>query len=229
MNQANYSGIAFEFGSWMRRKITPLHRNSLLPVPRIFLWNWLTLNCHSRRSRKLLSVFHQRMVSLGYHFHCDQNKRTQRLFVILDSRYKVTVAESPLWCFPLPTDTDTKLSRTLGPHGLIDSLNLFARHSIRDNHRWHWIQTKCRFSLPRLSNILLYWNLLSGFHPALLGPISHRVVMVCAYLILDWIRKISIRAGRWNCNRISRQSPICYIDPRTSINYGVSYQNVSRF
>ena len=68
---------------------------------------------------KLLCVFNRRMVSLGYHVHCDQNKRTQRLFITLDSRYKVTVAELPLWCFLLPTDTGTELSRTLGPHGLL--------------------------------------------------------------------------------------------------------------
>ena len=59
------------------------------------------------------------MVALGYYVHCDQNNRTQRLFITLDSRFKVTVAEWPLWCFPSPTDTtDTELSRTLGPHGL---------------------------------------------------------------------------------------------------------------
>ena len=63
---------------------------------------------------EFLCVFHRRMVSLGYHVHCHQNKRTQRLFITLDSRYKVTIAEWPLWCFPLPTDTDTELSRTLG-------------------------------------------------------------------------------------------------------------------
>ena len=67
---------------------------------------------------KLFSMFHWRMVALGYHVHCGQNRRTQRLFIALDSRSRVTVAEWPLWCFPLPTDTDTELSRTLGPHGL---------------------------------------------------------------------------------------------------------------
>ena len=92
--------------------------SSGLPIPRIFLRNKLTLNCHNRRSMKLFSMFHWPMVALGYHVHCDQNKRTQRLFITLDLRYRVTVAEWPLWCFPLPTDTDTQLSRTLGPHGL---------------------------------------------------------------------------------------------------------------
>ena len=77
-----------------------------------------TLNYHNRRSMKLLCVFHRSMVSLGYHVHCDRNKRTQRLFITLDSRYKVTVAEWPLWYFPLPTDTDTEFSWTLGLHGL---------------------------------------------------------------------------------------------------------------
>ena len=99
-------------------------RNSSgLPIPRIFLRNKLTLNCHNRRSMKLFSMFHWRMVALGYHVHCDQNKRTQRLFITLDLRYRsrVTFAEWPLWCFPLPTDTDTQLSRTLGPHGLSKS------------------------------------------------------------------------------------------------------------
>ena len=54
MNHVNYNEIAFEFGSWMHRKITPLH-----------------------------------------------------------------------WCFPLPTDTDTELSRTLGPHGLGNGMLIF--------------------------------------------------------------------------------------------------------
>ena len=46
-------------------------------------------------------------------------KPAARLFITLYSRYKVTFAEWPLWCFPLPTDiTDTEHSRTLGPHGL---------------------------------------------------------------------------------------------------------------
>ena len=111
MNHANYSEIAFEFGNWMHRKITPFigagdkERNSSgLPIPRIFLRNKLTLNCHNRRSIKFFSIFHWRMVALGYHVHCDQNKR---LFITLDLRYRVTVAEWPLWCFPLPTDTQT--------------------------------------------------------------------------------------------------------------------------
>ena len=39
---------------------------------------------------KLFCVFHRRMVALGYHVHCDQNKMTQRLLIILDSRYRVT-------------------------------------------------------------------------------------------------------------------------------------------
>ena len=68
---------------------------------------------------KLFCVFHRRMVAWGYHVHCDQNIRTQRLFITLDSCYRVTVTEWLLWCFPLPTDTDTELSRTLGPHGLV--------------------------------------------------------------------------------------------------------------
>ena len=59
-------------------------------------------------------MFQWHMFALGYHVHCDQNKSTQRLFITLDSRYRVTVAEWPLWCFPLPTDTDTEF----GPHGL---------------------------------------------------------------------------------------------------------------
>ena len=79
------------------------------------------LNCHDRRSMKLLCVFQRCMVALGYHVHCNQNKRTQRLYITLDSRYKVTVAEWPLWCFPIPIAnryTGTELSRTLGSHGL---------------------------------------------------------------------------------------------------------------
>ena len=45
---------------------------------------------------KLFCVFHRRMAALGYHVHCDWKKREQRLFITLDSRYKVTVAEWPL-------------------------------------------------------------------------------------------------------------------------------------
>ena len=92
---------------------------------------------------KLFCEFHRRMVSLGYHVHFDQNKRILRLFIILDSRYKVTVIEWPLWCFPLPTDTDTELSRTLGPHGLCGGMP-----SLRWSTHWtlwwlplHWAQT----------------------------------------------------------------------------------------
>ena len=96
---------------------------------------------------KLFCVFHRRMVALGYHVHCDQNKRTQRLFKTLDSCYRVTVAEWPLWCFPLPTDTDTELSRTFGPYGLGTMVTKFrsrictgpALNSLRlsDAIRWH--------------------------------------------------------------------------------------------
>ena len=75
--------------------------NGTCPVDRLS-------NCHKRRSIKLLCVFHRRMVSLEYHVHCDRNKMTHRLFISLDSRFKVAVAKWPLWCFPLPTDTDTR-------------------------------------------------------------------------------------------------------------------------
>ena len=36
------------------------------------------------------------MVSLGYHVHCDQNKRTQKQFITLDPGYKVIVAMLPI-------------------------------------------------------------------------------------------------------------------------------------
>ena len=62
-----------------------------------------------------------------------------KAIIILDSRYKVTVIEWPLWCFPLPTDTDTELSRTLGPHGLhirVTSYMSAIASEITDN--WSW-------------------------------------------------------------------------------------------
>ena len=86
------------------------------------------------------------MVSLGYHVHCDQNKRILSLFIILDSRYKVTVIEWPLWCFPLPTDTDTELSRTLGPHGLL----VRQLRSVNLKTTWYTVHSKfiCLFTMP---------------------------------------------------------------------------------
>ena len=67
-----------------------------------------------------------------------QNKRIQKLFITLDSHYKATVAERPLWCFRLKTCPDTELSRTLGPHGLpypqsvcFSNLNCFGHKRLR--------------------------------------------------------------------------------------------------
>ena len=80
---------------------------------------------------KLFYVFHWRIVALRYHVHCDTNKRMQNIFITLDSRYEVTFAEGPLWCFPLPTGTNTELSWTLGPHRLsstmFDIFDIFSK------------------------------------------------------------------------------------------------------
>ena len=50
---------------------------------------------------------------IRYYVHCDPNKGIHKLFVALDSRYKVTVT-----AFHYQQGTDRELSRTLGPHGL---------------------------------------------------------------------------------------------------------------
>ena len=93
-----------------------------------------------------------------------------KLFIFLDSRYKFTVAEWPLWCFPLPTGTGTELSRSLGPHGLVGvetphiPLLGDAEYININTHTDVCYQLKCRMKTP--SNIVnwLYrnkflWNL----------------------------------------------------------------------
>ena len=117
-------------------------------------------------------MFHWRMVALGYHVHCDQNKRTQRLFITLDSPYRVTVAEWPLWCFPLPTRTDTELSRTLGPQGLGGGgptdrrLNIYVPLNINTlSHKYfiigvlfyNWFTTYSRSFLPFRRRTITYF------------------------------------------------------------------------
>ena len=69
-------------------------------------------------STKLFYGFYQRIVVLEYHVHCDPNERIRKLFINLELRFKVTIADWCPKCFSLPTDTDTNISRTLGPHGL---------------------------------------------------------------------------------------------------------------
>ena len=43
------------------------------------------------------------------HSYCDPNKRILKLYITLDSYYKVPVAEWPTMCSPLPTDTGADL------------------------------------------------------------------------------------------------------------------------
>ena len=128
---------------------------------------------------KLFCEFHRRMVSLGYHVHCDQNKRILRLFIILDSRYKVTVIEWPLWCFPLPTDTDTELSWTLGPHGLYQNQwCLIANLDI-----WEQMSVKLKSKYKNFHTKKLIWKCLqNGGHvnPATMGN-TWVLIQQCCY------------------------------------------------